>query len=109
MITTNKTYTEKEIQLFEKMFEVKIERMAYYHTSLTPNGLMEYKDPYGTDYSSAYVNLKLSTGEAYEIDYADGEDAEIIAVESFNKFLELEQDEEAFKEYLNTETIFTPV
>ena len=110
LVTTNKTYTKNEIQLFEKMIDIKIERMAYYLTSLTPNGLMEEKEPYNTDYSAANVELTLPNGgESYEIHYADGFGAEEIALEAFNKFLELDKNEEAFKVYLENKTNFTPI
>lgn len=96
-------YTEEHIQLFKKMFFVE----ARYAMELTPIGLVEKEGPYDGTHPSVRATIKLSNGNTYVIGFDEYHDVESRVIDAFDHFVfELNQDEEAFEEYLKKETPF---
>lgn len=93
-------YTEKDSQLFQKMFIVKIEKTAYYDSSLKTSGLVEDVVPFENSYNSASVEITLSNEHVYVISYGKLRNAEDTALEAFNYFKEVNYDENALEQYL---------
>lgn len=93
-------YTEKDVELFNKMVIVKTERNAFYDNKLTATGLVENDEPFENSYSTASIEITLSNDHVYIIAYGNARCAEEIALEAFNHFKKVEYNEEAFEEYL---------
>lgn len=100
------TYTFKQSNIFRHYFTVTREYMVYKDISLGINGLQEPGTIEDTYYETTKVEIHLSNGKTYQIDYGMSYEAEDQAILAFNKLLELNEDEAAWEEYLQTETIF---
>lgn len=102
------TYTKEQAELFNRMFNVTIEKTCYQKQALTEEGFVE-EAPDEFSYSTACARIILSNGNEYVIDYGASDDAEGFAEDAFQKLIELNYDEKAFEKYLQDESSFCAV
>lgn len=98
-------YTEEQIKLFEKMFQINSEYTTYTSYELKKNGLRE-SEIGDRSYNTGQAYITLSNGKVYIIDYGISDDAEGFAMNAFREFIAMNYDEEKFEQYLIAETPF---
>lgn len=100
-------YTKEQVEVFNKMFKLVTGYEIYIGSSLTENGLVEGKfTSDDREPTEEYACITLSNGTEYEIDYGDCSNTEERLMNAFDKFVELNYNEELFKGYLENESRF---
>lgn len=102
------TYTKEQVELFNRMFTIIVEKTCYQKQVLTEEGFME-EAPDDFIYNTACARITLSNGNEYIIESGVSDHAEELAEEAFQKFIELNYDEKAFEKYLQDESDFSAV
>ena len=60
-------YTPEQIELFNKMFSIRVEYDMYFETKLTSEGLIEEDESVDSSYNTECADIELSNGTIYEI------------------------------------------
>lgn len=97
------SFSKKDVELFNEMFEVVNEYTTYRSTKLTENGLEENLESYDNSLNTTRATIRLSNGNEYIIDFGESHDAEGHAMDAFIVFRSLDYDEEKFEKYLEEE------
>lgn len=99
------TYTQQQIQLFNDMFFIHVDTHSSCHITLKDNNLFETNYVYNPKVSYS-ICIYLSNGKVYKDRYGFYVDLQAITKEIFDRFIEMNYNENQLEMFLKTETGF---
>lgn len=98
-------YTPEQVELFNKMFSVTREYDLYLSTKMCTNGLLEEQgESSDRNYNADSVEIEVKD-RCFSIHFGEC-NAEEEAIKAFDKFIELNYNENAFIKWLESQLIF---
>lgn len=98
-------YTVEQVELFNRMFSITREYDSYYAVNMNAEGeIIEEDEEKDRNYNADSVEVTVKD-KVFVIPYGKS-NAEEAALIAFNKFIELEYNEDAFIEWLKNNSDF---
>lgn len=102
-------YTEEQQFLFDEYFELVQEYAQFVRVTIDAYDVSDDGQVIDEKYVTTHIRITLKNGSRFLFDQTAKEEAENIAIEAFDYFLSVNQDEEAFEEYLDKHNEFNRI